>query len=558
HADREAAEYLRGARQRLEATGGLPSHPDRVGLLRHLARASQRLGDYAAAVEAWEKALALMPPGAEAEAELRQSLGLACFWARRRQEAFAHLDRGLELARERTARRIVLLLSRSQCHQALGRGDQAAEDAHAALAEAGALGDPALLARVHRTLALLHLWIGPPAKVEAHAREAIALAADGVDLPVAFWAHWGLAALWGMTGKTAAMERGVQEARAIAERLRSPVLRLWTDELAIELAYASGRWDEGVAVGEAAIALARTLNQRALLPRLLVWTSLFHLGRGDQDRARALVDEACAVSDMHGPGPWDVHLVVPAYIGLAHYLVGTGDYRGAMEAARKGLDIAEGTGYILWAMHRLLPILGEACLWAGEIAEAEVLARQLRTLAEGLDHRLGKAWADACAAMVRWKRGDPAGGAAAMREAAEALEAIPIIPYAVRVRRQLAGRLAEIGETEAALAELRRVHDTLSDLGAHLELEKARTQFRALGHRPPPRRSGDGMAGLTARELDIARLVALRRSNKAIGKELGISPRTVSTHLSNIFKKLEVDSRAALGDAVRERGLLEE
>lgn len=361
-----------------------------------------------------------------------------------------------------------------------------------------------------------------------------------------------------MTGRTADMACAIEEVRELAGRLRSPVLRLWADELAVELAYATGRWDQGIAVGEGAISLARALNQRALLPRLLVWTSLFHLGRGDQGRAHALVDEACRISGMHDPGPWDVHLVVPAYIGLAHYLVGTGDYAGAMDAARKGLDIAEGTGYTLWAMHRLLPILGEACLWAGELDQAEVLARQLRSLADALDHRLGRAWADACDAMLRWKRGDPAGGAAAMRQAAEALEAIPIIPYAVRVRRQLAGRLAEIGDTEAALAELRRVHDTLTDLGAHLELEKARIQFREIGHRPPPRRSSEGLAGLTERELAVARFVAQRHSNKAIGKELGISPRTVSTHLSNIFKKLEVDSRAALGDLVRERGLLEE
>ena len=46
-------------------------------------------------------------------------------------------------------------------------------------------------------------------------------------------------------------------------------------------------------------------------------------------------------------------------------------------------------------------------------------------------------------------------------------------------------------------------------------------------------------------------------TNKAIGKELGISPRTVSTHLSNIFQKLELGSRAELGDKIRDEGLLE-
>lgn len=558
HADREALDYLKAAREHVQDMGGLESRQDRVTLLQDLARTHQRLGDYDGAVECWEQAMDLEPAGGPLEADILRSLGLVSFWVRRREEAFRYFERGIASADECSSQRVLLLLARSQCLQELGQGGAATQDALAALDQATALGDPALLARVHRTLALLHLWIGPPSEAESHALQAIALAARADDPTVAFWAHWGLAALRGMTGDTEGMARGIDEARALADALRSPVLRLWVDELAVELAYATGRWDEGVAVGESAIALARALNQRALLPRLLVWTSLFHGGRGDHDRARGLVNEAIRISGMDGPGPHDVHLVVPSYIGLAHHLVGTGDYAAAVDAARSGLRIAEGTGYVLWAMHRLLPILGEACLWAGEIDEAEVVGRRLRSLAEGLGHRLGLAWADACDAMVRWKRGDPVGGADAMRKAAESLEAIPLIPYAVRVRRQLAGRLAEIGETDAALAELRRVHDTLSGLGAQLELEKARTQFREIGHRPPPRRSADGMGGLTARELDVARLVALRRSNKAIAKDLKISPRTVSTHLSNIFQKLAVASRAELGDLVRDRGMLED
>ena len=62
------------------------------------------------------------------------------------------------------------------------------------------------------------------------------------------------------------------------------------------------------------------------------------------------------------------------------------------------------------------------------------------------------------------------------------------------------------------------------------------------------RPTGPGAIGLTGREVEIVRLVALRKSNKAIAAALGISPRTVTTHLSNIFQKLEISSRAALAD----------
>jgi DNA-binding CsgD family transcriptional regulator len=64
---------------------------------------------------------------------------------------------------------------------------------------------------------------------------------------------------------------------------------------------------------------------------------------------------------------------------------------------------------------------------------------------------------------------------------------------------------------------------------------------------------GEGLAGLTARELEVARLVAQRKSNKAIGRELGMGTRTASTHLSNIYQKLGIGSRGELADIIRER-----
>ena len=55
----------------------------------------------------------------------------------------------------------------------------------------------------------------------------------------------------------------------------------------------------------------------------------------------------------------------------------------------------------------------------------------------------------------------------------------------------------------------------------------------------------DGPAGLTPRELEVLRLVATGKTNKAIASELALSERTVDRHLSNIFTKIDVPSRAA-------------
>jgi DNA-binding NarL/FixJ family response regulator len=61
---------------------------------------------------------------------------------------------------------------------------------------------------------------------------------------------------------------------------------------------------------------------------------------------------------------------------------------------------------------------------------------------------------------------------------------------------------------------------------------------------------------LSAREIDVLRLVARGTSNKIIGKELRISEATVKTHLLHIFAKLAVDDRTAAVTAAMERGVL--
>ncbi len=553
-ADHEAVRYLSAA---LERAGEDHERGTslRAELVPELARAHQHLGDFGAATALWESALTHVGPDGAGAADLRRALGMCHFWRGRHAEARAEFDAGLAAAEVAgdTAANVRLRVAKAHCLQELGEGSQAMETLAPALPLAERLADPGMLARVHRALALLHLWVGPPAEARQHAERAIQLARQVGDVSIEFWARWGIAVLEGMRGDTQKMKAAIEEVDELAKSARSPVLRLWTGDLKIELAYFQGEWDRGIAIGERVISIARSLHQRTLLPRLLVWTSQIHLGRGEHEEAKRLIDEAVVVSGLDTPGAAvDVHQVVPVYIGQAYYLVSVGDFYEAIAAAEKGLEIAEGTGYTLWAMHRLLPILGEACLWAGEIERADEIGRLIRAHSKRLDHKLGHAWADACEALVMWKRGDPRGAVDLMRTAIVALEEIPMLWDAARLRRQLAGRLKEIGRHEEALAELKKVHEVFASLGANLELEKARMQFREIGQRPPPKGVGEGIAGLTPRELEVAQLVAQRKSNKAIGKELGMATRTASTHLSNIYQKLGIGSRGELADIVRE------
>jgi DNA-binding NarL/FixJ family response regulator len=65
------------------------------------------------------------------------------------------------------------------------------------------------------------------------------------------------------------------------------------------------------------------------------------------------------------------------------------------------------------------------------------------------------------------------------------------------------------------------------------------------------------MGGLTAREVEVLRLVATGKTNRAIAESLGISEKTIARHVSNIFTKLGLSSRAAATAYAYERRILE-
>ncbi|CAN5818197.1 hypothetical protein BH20ACT6_BH20ACT6_19860 [soil metagenome] len=94
-----------------------------------------------------------------------------------------------------------------------------------------------------------------------------------------------------------------------------------------------------------------------------------------------------------------------------------------------------------------------------------------------------------------------------------------------------------IGTARAALGDAE---------GAALEYEAARTTYARLGARPDLSRvPGRAAAGLTAREVQVLRLVAQGKTNRSIGTALGLSERTVDRHVSNILAKLGASSRVA-------------
>jgi DNA-binding CsgD family transcriptional regulator len=555
HANREAADYLSAALRRMQAAGAGPEAITDVQ--ESLARARQRLGEYSEATALWQSVQDWARGHGEPRraAAVARRMALACYWTGRLGEALAHLEAGLDWAAqaEDAALRARLFTAKAACLQELGRYSEALLAATSAMEAAGPDAEPALLVRVHRTFLQLHLWTGEAALAREHGARALELADRAGDRTLAFMAHWAMGVLEAFAGDAQAVDRHVREANRLADELRSPVLRVWAAELALELASARGDWEEGLMLGENAIQLARALHQWNLLPRLLVWTGLIYLGRSEIERGEAYIEEAWQLSGagQKTPAGVKVHMVIPAYIGRATASLARGEYEEAIRTGEEALALADQTGYPMWGVHRVLPVIAESYLWLRHLDGARRTGERLRRDAERLGHRLGLAWADACDALVAWLGSDSELGAVLLRQAAEQLEAVPFMPDATRLRRQLAGRLAEIGDRDAAVSELRLVHDRLLYLGAEQELRKARLQFREMGLRPPPRGNTRTQGVLTEREQAVAALVAERASSKAIAQKLGVARRTVDAHLTNIYRKLNIHTRIELADLVR-------
>ena len=567
YATREAASYLGAALDLVDGGGpvitGNGKPDDVAALVEDVARAKQRNGEYGAARALWERALGYARQRGDSAriSFIERRLGNVSFWAGHHDEAFDHYAAGLEAARltgdERLAARI--RIAQAAAFQELGRPGHALRELGEALSIAERLKSAGMLARIHRALMQLNMFVGRAAEARVHGERAIAFAGSANEPGVEWSAHWGIAVLAGLTGNAAELARHVREAHRIADELRSPVLAVWTSEVSIEYASGIGDWQSGLALAERTIPIARALGANTLLPRLLVWTGLMHLGRGELAKAKSLFDESWTISGAADAehGTVDVHTAVPAHTGMAAYALATRDREGAIALGEAGVALADRSGYVTWSIHRLIPIILEAALWSQDFARVKRYGERLRRDSTQMNHPLGMAWATASDALVaRLRDGDFPRAVELLRSAVDQLDAIPFVFDAARLRRNLAQLLAASGDREGAARELRLAHDVFARIGAETELSGARDQLRDLGARPPARVLVEGAGALTGREREIARLVAARKSNKEIGVALGISSRTVSTHLSNVFAKLGVGSRGELTDRVRQDSAL--
>jgi DNA-binding CsgD family transcriptional regulator len=127
--------------------------------------------------------------------------------------------------------------------------------------------------------------------------------------------------------------------------------------------------------------------------------------------------------------------------------------------------------------------------------------------------------------------------------------------------RRAGAALAGSGRREEAIERLVSAHRTARRLGARPLVEQVAGALAALGERAEQRlgrRTATQLeqGGLTRRELEIVRMVAIGRTNREIARDLFVSHRTVEMHVSSILMKLDCRSRADAARRASELGLL--
>jgi DNA-binding NarL/FixJ family response regulator len=219
--------------------------------------------------------------------------------------------------------------------------------------------------------------------------------------------------------------------------------------------------------------------------------------------------------------------------GLALLRLAQGQAAAARAAIRRALEEATDQP----DRCRLLPASVEIALAGGDLAAARDAAEELARAAGDLDAPLLRATATAAKGAVLLAEGDPRAALAALREAWAAWRELETPYEAARARVLIGLACRALGDRDSAAMELDAAGWAFQRLGAAPDRER----LEALAGRAP----AGAARGLTAREAEVLRLVATGRTNRAIATELVLSERTVDRHVSNIFTKLGVASRAA-------------
>jgi DNA-binding NarL/FixJ family response regulator len=287
-----------------------------------------------------------------------------------------------------------------------------------------------------------------------------------------------------------------------------------------------GAWAEASTAAELALSRFRDGDYRA------VWGAPYQ--RAELGRLRGAFHSAEESYRRAGESGWEPQP------GLALLHLAAGRTQRAQDEIRRSAGGADSI-----TRRFMLPAVVEIEVAAGDVKAARRAVDELQEAGRRTPTPMLAATVAAAEARVLLAAGDAPAALAVAHTAANAWRALRA-PYEDARSRVSAGRaLLELGDRHAALAEFRGAREVFVALGADPALAELAD---LMGDRPA------GM--LTAREVEVLRLVATGLTNRAIGARLSLSEKTVARHLSNIFGKLGLSTRAAATAYAYENGLV--
>jgi DNA-binding CsgD family transcriptional regulator/tetratricopeptide (TPR) repeat protein len=186
---------------------------------------------------------------------------------------------------------------------------------------------------------------------------------------------------------------------------------------------------------------------------------------------------------------------------------------------------------------RLLAAYVEIALAAGDVDGARRAADDLATVAAARDVVALRALSAQASGAVLLAEGEPRKALDELRRSWGMWRELDAPFHCARVRALQARACQELGDNDAAQMELAAAADLFRQLRAEPELAR----MEGPGSRAGP----TGPGGLTAREVQVLRVVASGKTNRAVAENLFLSEKTVARHVSNIFAKLNISSRSA-------------
>jgi DNA-binding CsgD family transcriptional regulator len=310
----------------------------------------------------------------------------------------------------------------------------------------------------------------------------------------------------------------------------NPQLGLFTGHCLVHRAEAlemSGSWPE--AVEEARRAVQRCVRdiERDAAGRAHYQQAEIHRLRGEFELAEAAYREASRSGFEPQPG-------------LALLRLAEGDVGAAASASRRMVGATRDP----LARTRFLPAHVDIMLAAGDIEEARAASSELRATAAGFNTDVLAAIAARACGSVALADGNPHAVLDPVRRAFGVWQQLGAPYLAARLRVLIGLACVALGDVEGARLELECALEVFERLGARPDIAMVESMVARL-EASGTERAHAVDCRLTERELQVLRLIASGKTNKGIARELSLSEKTVDRHVSNIFAKTNVPSRAA-------------